>query len=276
MSLSRSSIATASIAAAAGATVIWYELQARQAAERMAAAALESLLRAIDANDPDTGLHVRRVAEYALILCEAADLSDSECRSVTRVALFHDVGKIHEALFDIIHDVKRLTPAERRAVTTHPRRGADVLQPLSRFYPELEQGILSHHERWNGRGYPRQLKGRRIPLAARVVAIADTFDAVTHRRQYSDGRSVKEARQILLDGRGTEFDPDLIDLFLSTPVWAQVLSTRQRVSRWREPVTVRRPGRRETQVPDIIFRWRPGKHVVHAPRPSGRSRQRAR
>jgi HD-GYP domain-containing protein (c-di-GMP phosphodiesterase class II) len=276
MPLTRTYIATVTLTAAVGAAAIWRELQARQAAERMAAAALESLLRAIDANDPDTGIHVRRVAEYALILCEAADLSDGVCRSITRVALFHDVGKIHEALFDIIHDVKRLTPTERRAVTTHPRRGADVLQPLARFYPELEQGILAHHERWNGKGYPRQLKGRRIPLAARVVAIADTFDAVTHRRQYSDGRSVHEARQILLDGRGTEFDPDLIDLFLSTPVWAQVLAAYHRVSRWREPVTVRRPGRRETQVPDIIFRWRPAKHVAHARRPSGRSHQQAR
>src|SRR5690348_9052369 len=201
---SRTSIATASLAATAGTFIVWRELKTRRAAERMAAAALESLLRAIDANDPDTGIHVRRVAEYALILCEAADLTDNECRSVTRVALFHDVGKIHEALFDIIHDVKRLTPAERREVTTHPRRGADVLEPLAGFYPDLQQGVLAHHERWNGTGYPRQLEGRNIPLAARIVAIADTFDAITHRRQYSDGRSANAAREILLDGRGTE------------------------------------------------------------------------
>src|SRR6478672_4824645 len=184
MPLSRTTIATASVTAAAGTLVAWRELKARRSAERMAAAALESLLRAIDANDPSTGVHVRRVAEYALILCEAADLSPHECRSITRVALFHDVCNIHEALFDIIHDVKRLTPAERREVTTHPRRGADVLEPLAGFYPDLQQGVLAHHERWNGTGYPRQLEGRNIPLAARIVAIADTFDAITHRRQY--------------------------------------------------------------------------------------------
>jgi putative two-component system response regulator len=264
MQISRSSVAAAGAAALIGSVIVWRELQARQAAERMAAAALESLLRAIDANDPDTGIHVRRVAEYALILADAAGLHRRAQRRITRVALFHDIGKIHQALFDIIHDVKRLTPAERRAVTTHPRRGAEVLQPLAGFYPELPQGVLAHHERWNGSGYPRGLKGRRIPLAARIVAIADTFDAITHRRQYSDGRPVEEARRILLEGRGTLFDPHLIDVFLLPPVWERVLATYERVSRWRAPLAARRPGRRETSVPDIIFRWRPGPHAARS------------
>ena len=276
MRLSNTSIAAAGITAVTGAAFIWRELEGKQAAERMAAAALESLLRAIDANDPDTGVHVRRVAEYALILADAAGLGKHEQRRITRVALFHDVGKIHEALFDIIHDVKRLTPAERRAVTTHPRRGADVPQPLAGFYPELQQGILAHHERWNGSGYPRGLKGRRIPLAARIVAIADTFDAVTHRRQYSDGRSVEDAREILLEGRGTLFDPHLIDVLLLPPVWERVLATYERVSRWREPISARQPGRRETQVPDIMFRWRPGRNAARARHAPGHRHRAAR
>ena len=272
----KSSVAATSAAAILGTTILWRELQARQAAERMAAAALESLLRAIDANDPDTGIHVRRVAEYALLLADAAGLSKRERRSITRVALFHDIGKIHEALFDIIHDVKRLTPAERRQVTTHPRRGADVLQPLAGFYPKLQQAVLAHHERWDGSGYPRGLKGRHIPLAARIVAIADTFDAITHRRQYSDGRSVEEARRILLEGRGVLFDPHLIDVLLLPPVWERVLRTYRRVSRWRAPVALRRPGRRETQVPDIIFRWRPPRRAAHAQPSQGRRHRTAR
>jgi putative two-component system response regulator len=272
MRLSAAPIATAAL----GAAIVWRELHARQAAERMAAAALESLLRAVDANDPDTGIHVRRVAEYALVLAEEAGLSASEQRSITRVALFHDIGKIHEALFDIIHDVKHLTPAERRAVTTHPRRGADVLQPLAGFYPDLQRGVLAHHERWNGSGYPRGLKGRQIPIAARIVAIADTFDAITHRRQYSDGRSAEEARQILLEGRGVLFDPHLIDVLLLPPVWERVLATYRRVSGWRAPVALRRPGRRETQVPDIIFRWRPPRRAAHARRSPGHRHRTAR
>src|SRR4051812_19451142 len=187
MPLTPRSIPAVAAATAAGALLLRNELKARQAAERIAAASLESLLKAIDANDPDTGAHVRRVASYALVLADAAGLSDHEKKSVERVALFHDIGKIHEALFDIIHDHRKLTPAERRAILTHPQRGAEVLAPLFGFYPDLPEGVLSHHERWDGSGYPRHLRGRRIPITARVVAIVDTFDAITHRRRYRDG-----------------------------------------------------------------------------------------
>jgi len=107
----------------------------------LSAAALETLLHAIDANDPVTGAHVRRVARYALILGTAADLDERACHSVERVALFHDIGKIHEALFDVIHDDTSLTPAERRSVNTHPERGAKVLAPLGAFYPDLPNGF---------------------------------------------------------------------------------------------------------------------------------------
>src|SRR5438045_2870221 len=152
MSLSNAALAGASATVAAAAAFITNEDLDRRAAERFAAASLETLLNAIDANDADTGAHVRRVATYALILAEFAELSYADQRMVERVALFHDIGKIHEALFDIIHEARRLTPAERRSVITHPQRGADVLAPLAGFYPELPDGVLSHHERWNGTG----------------------------------------------------------------------------------------------------------------------------
>jgi putative nucleotidyltransferase with HDIG domain len=260
-------------AAAAAALLLRHELKGRQAAERIAAAALESLLKAIDANDPDTGAHVRRVAAYALVLADAAGLSDHEKRSVERVALFHDIGKIHEALFDIIHDHKKLTPAERRAILTHPQRGAEVLAPLAGFYPDLPDGVLSHHERWDGSGYPRQLKGRRIPLSARVVAIVDTFDAITHRRRYRGGSSAAKAKEVILEGRGTQFDPDLVDLFVFPPVFARELETERDVARWREPVQQRRTGRDEEQVPDISFRWRPGRSGTRGRPASDRARR---
>jgi putative two-component system response regulator len=260
MTLSRAALASASATAAAAAAVLLrHEQTTRQATERFAAAALETLLNAIDANDADTGAHVRRVATYSLILGEAADLSEHECKSIERVALFHDIGKIHEALFDIIHDEHKLTAAERRAIDTHPARGAKVLAPLNGFYPELADGVLSHHERWDGTGYPRGLKGRRIPLSARVVAIADTFDAITHSRRYREGQSLDIARKALFEGRGTQFDPDLVDLFLFPPVYAKVTAAARRVVRWRRPVEQRRTGRDEENVPDITFRWRPGR-----------------
>lgn len=271
MPLTTRSIPAVAAAATAGALLLRHELKGRQAAERIAAASLESLLKAIDANDPNTGAHVRRVAAYALVLADAAGLAEHEKRSVERVALFHDIGKIHEALFDIIHDARALTPAERRAIATHPQRGADVLAPLTGFYPDLPDGVLSHHERWNGTGYPRQLKGPRIPLTARVVAIADTFDAITHSRRYRNGRSADVARDMILEERGTQFDPDLVDLFVFPPVFARVLATYRQVAHWREPIQTRRRGHDEEQVPDITFRWRPertgarGRHASDQP-----------
>jgi len=279
MSLSRAALATTSAtatAAAAAVVLLRREHVTRQAIERFAAAALETLLNAIDANDADTGAHVRRVATYALILAEAADLSEHDCKSIERVALFHDIGKIHEALFDIIHDDDKLTAAQRREIATHPARGADVLSPLLGFYPDLPDGVLSHHERWDGTGYPRGLKGRQIPLSARVVTIVDTFDAITHRRRYREGQPVDVARQVILEGRGTQFDPDLVDLFLFPPVFARVIAAERRVTRWQRPVEQRKGGRDEENVPDITFRWRPSKHAEREQPRSGQPLRTAR
>ena len=194
----------------------------RERVERLAAAALESLLNAIDANDPATGEHVRRVAAVSLILADVRGLSDSERSSVERVALFHDVGKIHEALFDITHDDQVLSAAERLQIATHPQRGADVVAPLSRFYPDLGSGVLAHHERWHGTGYPCGLRGTEIPLAARIVALADTFDAITRRRRYGAARSAPAAVEVIAAERGWQFDPELTDLFLSPAVQSRV------------------------------------------------------
>ena len=245
----------------------------RNVAERFAAASLETLLNAIDANDAQTGAHVRRVATYALILADAAGADTHEQRVVERVALFHDIGKIHEALFDIIHDEKRLNRSERRAIATHPKRGAEVLRPLNGFYPELPEGVLSHHEKWDGTGYPRHLRGSRIPLAARIVSIADTFDAVTHRRRYRGAQSVTAGLEVILAGRGTQFDPALVDLFAFPAVFERITLAERRIGGWNEPVRQRRTGRDETNVPDITFRWRPGRQGTRGHAASDRQRQ---
>ena len=260
-------------AVTAGALLLRHENASRKSAERFAAAALETLLNAIDANDAETGAHVRRVANYALILADELGLDERNRRIVERVALFHDIGKIHEALFDIIHDHRELTPVERREILTHPQRGADVLSPLNGFYPELPQGVLAHHERWNGTGYPRQLKGRRIPLSARIVAIADTFDAITFHRRYSRGRSATIARDIICEGRETLFDPEIVDLFVMPPVFDRICATEREVAKWNVPVHQRRTGHDETNVPDISFRWRPGRRGARGRPASDSSRQ---
>jgi HD-GYP domain-containing protein (c-di-GMP phosphodiesterase class II) len=233
------------------------ERRARRAAERFAAASLETLLNAIDANDAETGAHVRRVATYALTIAEAAGLSRRECQNVERVALFHDIGKIHEALFDIIHDETTLTPEARRAIASHPRRGATVLEPLCAFYPELAEGVLSHHERWDGAGYPRGLRGRRIPIAARIVTLADTFDAITHGRRYRDARGAQHAADAIAAERGRQFDPELVDLVLLPPVWERLVTAHREAHTRPRRRPERRVGRSERPVPQVKFRWRP-------------------
>src|SRR5687768_6328900 len=254
------------VGAAAGA-LLFRERQRRNIAERLAAAVLETLLRAIDANDGETGAHVRRVARYALILAEAADLDAGEQRDVERVALFHDIGKIDEALFDIIHDDSTLTAEEIRAVKTHPQRGAEVLAPLAAFYPDLGEGVLSHHERWDGTGYPRRLRGESIPIAARIVTIADSFDAMTFTRRYRSARSIEDASETLMTGRGTQFDPNLVDLFLSPPVFEAALDVLTEDPRPRPRRAPRRIRSNDASLPKLSFRWRT---TTPAPRARGR------
>lgn len=243
---------------AAGAAV--YYLKARRErgrVERLAAAALESLLNAIDANDPATGEHARRVAAVSLILADARGLDDRDRSSVERVALFHDVGKIHEALFDITHDHHLLSPEERAQVATHPQRGADVVAPLSLFYPDLGEGVLSHHERWDGTGYPRGLRGTDIPLTARIVALADTFDAITCQRRYDAARSAPDAVEVIAAEAGRQFDPELTNLFLSADVQARVHDAM--LPSLPPPVprtSKRKPECAPGDVPDVAFRWR--------------------
>ncbi len=249
-----------------------HELVARRAAERFTAAALETLLNAIDANDHETGAHVRRVAQYALALADAAGLDAKTRLTIERVALFHDIGKIHEALYDIIHDPSTLTPQEWNAIATHPQRGAQVLAPLTAFYPDLAEGVLSHHERWDGTGYPKKLRGSRIPIAARIVSIADSFDAITHRRRYRDGRTNSEAAEMIAEGRGTQFDPDLTDLFLFPPVFETIQQEMRAVSVPRVRHGDRRTGK-GLHAPDVTFRWRNGSRARHggdAPRQTPR------
>jgi HD-GYP domain-containing protein (c-di-GMP phosphodiesterase class II) len=241
-----------------GAAIVARERRSRQAIERFAAASLETLLNAIEANDSVTGRHVRRVAACALILADAAGLDERAQRAIERVALFHDIGKIHEALFDIVHDDTRLTAEERREIHTHPARGARVLAPLAAFYPELGDGVLSHHERWDGGGYPRGLKHGRIPLAARIVAIADTFDAVAHSRRYRRGRGSAAAAAVMAAGRATQFDPALVDLALLPPVLSQLEAVQRAVDHGAaHRGRAGRRGKRRERVPDVSFRWRP-------------------
>jgi HD-GYP domain-containing protein (c-di-GMP phosphodiesterase class II) len=244
------------LAGAAAGALYLHGRRERRALERLGAATFETLLDAIDANSPETGEHVRRVAEYSLCLADAAGLDEKTRRSIERVALFHDIGKIDGALSDIVGERTSLTAAERREIMTHPSRGADVLRPLDSFYPDLSEGVLSHHERWDGKGYPRKLRGDMIPLPARVVMIADAFDAITHSRSYSSARTVAAASDVIRDGRGRQFDPDLVDLFLSPSMIDYLERSVREIHAPRRSQGKRRGAKAKADMPDITFRWR--------------------
>jgi len=230
---------------------------------RLAAAALESLLHAIDANDPETGAHVRRVAVTSVVLARAADCNEVRQHRVERVALFHDVGKINGALYDALRGTTGLTATERRLIATHADRGAEVVAPLASFYPELPEAVRAHHEWWNGKGYPRGLRGTAIPLEARIVTIADVFDALTHRRRYKAALPRRRAEALIAEERGTHFDPDLTDLFLSPPVQEEIAEA-QRAQAARPGARPRGGDRSDPRrqagprryTPEVAFRWR--------------------
>ncbi len=243
------------IGAAAGA-LLFRERRKCRRFERLGAASLEALLDAIEANNPETGAHVRRVASLSLVIADAADLDDHECHVVERVALFHDIGKLDGAISDIVQVPTKLTDAEWESVRTHPQRGADVLRPLSAFFPGLPRGVLAHHERWAGTGYPKGLKGLEIPLSARIVAITDTFDAITHSRSYSRAESFDAAAMQIANGRGEQFDPALVDVFMLPPVLARIAKAMKDPVSPRRVNKQRRKSRDAQPAPDINFRWR--------------------
>jgi putative nucleotidyltransferase with HDIG domain len=167
----------------------------------------------IDARDDYTMQHSTRVAALSLLLAEEMGLSTDEQRELEVAALVHDLGKIR--IPD--HILKKAGPLdadEYRRVKSHPRDGADILahsQALRRFIP----AVLHHHECYDGRGYPDGLRGEAIPLFAAIIALADTYDAMTSSRPYRAGLSAKEAIEEIIRRRGTQFNPRLADCFVS-------------------------------------------------------------
>jgi putative two-component system response regulator len=175
---------------------------------------LERLAHAAEYRDDDTGEHARRVGRVAALIAEGLGLGSATVEILRRAAPLHDVGKI--GVPDaILLKPGRLTAAEFAIIQTHTTIGARILAgsevPLLRT---AEQIALAHHERWDGKGYPRQLARTAIPLVGRIVAVADTFDALVHDRAYKVAWELSAALEELKRERGRQFDPDVVDAFL--------------------------------------------------------------
>ena len=174
-------------------------------------ATIEALARAIDAKDGTAENHIRRVQIYATAVARELGMSELEVQAVKTAALLHDIGKL--AVPDhILSKPGPLTPEEFQKVQAHPQVGADIIATVPFPYP-VAPLILSHHERWDGRGYPLGLKGEDIPLAARIFAIVDVWDAITSDRPYRAAWDVEKALTHIKTETGKHFDPHVVELF---------------------------------------------------------------
>ena len=171
-----------------------------------------ALVNAIDAKDKYTHGHSSRVAEYSRKLAEMLNKSEAECDEIYYSALLHDVGKIGIP-GNIINKDGKLTDEEYRIIKQHPAMGGQILKSISE-YPYLSIGATSHHERYDGRGYPEGLKGTDIPEIARIVAVADAYDAMTSKRSYRDPIPQQKVREEFVKGAGTQFDPEFARLMV--------------------------------------------------------------
>ncbi|HYH83262.1 MAG TPA: HD domain-containing phosphohydrolase [Longimicrobium sp.] len=218
-------------AALAGAMVMgaaWAaDAMRRQAQTRMMHRRLvDLLLNALTADDPVTARHSRRVADLAVELAHACGGLGRQRMATLRVAaLLHDMGKIDDRFFLIVHSRKKLTEQQRAEIKHHPDQSAAILQPMEALHPGIQAIVSSHHECWDGSGYPCGRANVDIPVEARIIALADVFDALTQPRTYKDAMPVEEAMEKLDEGSGRQFDPHLVELIQHggvLPRWTEI------------------------------------------------------
>ncbi|MFL6280722.1 MAG: diguanylate cyclase [Vicinamibacterales bacterium] len=176
-------------------------------------ATIEALALAIEARAGCTPDHIRSIQQYAAMLAEAAGLSDAEVQAVRTAALLHDIGNM-AVPEHILSKPDALTPEEFDRVKIHPRVGAEILKNVP-FGAPVSDLVLSHHERWDGLGYPAGIRGEHIPVGARILAIADCFSTLQADRPYRPARSERDAIALLREYSGSAFDPALVELLIA-------------------------------------------------------------
>ncbi len=179
--------------------------------ERFVVNMVKSLVHAIEAKDVYTRGHSERVNLYCMMIAEQLGLAEPERETLHWASILHDIGKIGIPE-QILNKPGRLTEGEFQSIQDHPTKGYNILAPIEQLSGALP-GILHHHERYDGKGYPHGLKAEEIPLAARIIAVADTFDAITSTRAYRPEKSFQEALEIIQEVSGSQLDPELVKLF---------------------------------------------------------------
>jgi HD-GYP domain-containing protein (c-di-GMP phosphodiesterase class II) len=183
---------------------------------RNGAGGLEPLLRAAELVDAGTGRHLNRVAFYAGLTAHALGLEDSRCELISSACRLHDIGKLGVS-GEILRKPGPLSASERREMERHSAIGHDILADTGSELLELAAEVaLTHHEWFDGRGYPNALRGDEISLVGRIAAVADAFDALTSDRVYRPAVSRAEAVRLLRSASGSQFDPAVVDAFLES------------------------------------------------------------
>lgn len=180
--------------------------------EHLTLQAISTIANTIDAKDTYTKGHSIRVAEYSAQLAEALGYSPTEVQNIKYIALLHDIGKIGVP-DNVLNKPGRLTDLEFELIKSHTTIGGDILDDIS-LIPDVAIGAKYHHERYDGRGYPNHLSGEAIPEIARIICIADSYDAMNSKRVYRNSLDKDTIRQELVNGRGTQFDPNFVDKFI--------------------------------------------------------------
>ena len=179
---------------------------------RMGNQTIMAIANTVDAKDERTSQHSLRVAEYSVQIARKMGYSRKECENLRKAASLHDIGKI--AIPDnILNKPSRLTDEEYVKMKSHTWRGAEILKGFT-LIEHIREGALYHHERYDGRGYPQGLKGEEIPMYGRIIGVADAFDAMTANRIYRNQMDISYVLNELKKGRGTQFDPNVVDVFL--------------------------------------------------------------
>ena len=174
---------------------------------------LELMVKSIEARDPYTSGHSVRVATYAKAIARALSLPAREIEQIETAALLHDVGKIYEEFAPILRKEARLSPAEFETIRTHSLRSADLVRTISSLRGYVEECVRSHHENYDGGGYPDGLAGDEIPIGARIIMVADTADALMTGRPYRDALTYEGVVSEFHRCSGTQFDPMVVEAF---------------------------------------------------------------
>jgi hypothetical protein len=182
---------------------------------------LQLMVAAIEARDPYTSGHSRRVARNARLIAQAIGLREKQVERVAVAALLHDVGKIHEVFAPILSKPGRLTAEENAIMQTHPIKSEELVRTVSQL-SDVVAPIRHHHENWDGTGYPDGLVGEKIPIASRIIMFADTIDAMTTDRPYRAALTEPQVRSEFVKLRGRQFDPNICDKLLNSPVYARL------------------------------------------------------